>query len=327
MKKKSFLSAVALSVFIAQSFAQSVNKGDPSVDWEGIYGHEPYRFYNGVAWAQKKGDEYWGVVDTHGKEITPFKYGSPNYEDSDASDGMISFKLDGKYGYMDMTGKEVIAPQFYYARQFHTGLAPVVNGNKWGVIRKDGSYLIEPKYGDIGLFEYRTAYVSNGDRDGDDYQIGIVDANGDLIVPMIYKAVKPVLGTGYALQDENNRWSVFNHKGVKIIDYGDKIDRFWYDWSSDSYGNIYEKGDGSGSYEGNKCGLLGQDGKILTPAIYDYVVGGADDAPSLAAWIFDAVLHVFNFFFEILFSHLLCLSDFIIGNFTFLFYKAMCRNH
>jgi hypothetical protein len=43
----------------------------------------------------------------------------------DFSEGLAKVKVDGKYGYIDTTGKLAIAPQFHYAYNFSEGLAKV----------------------------------------------------------------------------------------------------------------------------------------------------------------------------------------------------------
>jgi WG containing repeat len=62
-------------------------------------------------------------------------------------------KEDGKWGYIDETGKYVVSPKFEddayspAADQFSEGVACVKQGvNKWGFIDRDGEFSIPPKF-------------------------------------------------------------------------------------------------------------------------------------------------------------------------------------
>lgn len=67
--------------------------------------------------------------------------------------GLFPIKKDGKWGYIDKTGKVVIEPQFDRAAGFSEGLAFVWIGNKGGWIDKTGNiiYSWEDDTGDEGL--------------------------------------------------------------------------------------------------------------------------------------------------------------------------------
>ncbi len=60
--------------------------------------------------------------------------------------GLYLIKVDGKYGYMDRTGKTVITPQFDQAGGFSEELAPVVFGTKVGYIDTKGGVVITPQF-------------------------------------------------------------------------------------------------------------------------------------------------------------------------------------
>ncbi len=49
--------------------------------------------------------------------------------------GLAVVQIDGKYGYIDRTGKFVIKPQFSEASRFVRGLAAVKKDSKYGYIR------------------------------------------------------------------------------------------------------------------------------------------------------------------------------------------------
>jgi len=57
---------------------------------------------------------------------------------------LFPIEKDGKWGYIDNTGRIVIKPQFDEARDFSEGLARVTIDGKFGYIDKTGKYVWEP---------------------------------------------------------------------------------------------------------------------------------------------------------------------------------------
>lgn len=82
----------------------------------------------------------------------------------------------GKYGYMDSTGRLVIARHFDAAGEFSEGLAPVKVGNKWGYIDKMGTMKIEPSFYDANEFHNGIASVKDG------YNKGYINKSGVFIL-------------------------------------------------------------------------------------------------------------------------------------------------
>lgn len=132
-------------------------------------------FVDGVA-AVRKNDK-WFLIDNKGKEVSSDKYQDiilqPNgthlkngvmiakkdgvyrfyrdgkaigkYSDIDiiTDDNRIAVCKDGKWGFVDIEGKEIIAPRFNEAKSFSNGLAAVSNGEKWGFIDLNGNLVID----------------------------------------------------------------------------------------------------------------------------------------------------------------------------------------
>lgn len=58
------------------------------------------------------------------------------------SNGMILLERDGKFGYMDYTGKWIVQPTLDFAAPFYEGLAVVSSGGKYGLIDTSGEYVL-----------------------------------------------------------------------------------------------------------------------------------------------------------------------------------------
>ncbi len=90
---------------------------------------------------------------------------------------MTQIKVKEKYGFIDRTGKMVIAPQFDDAQSFSEGLAPVKVGKKWGYINNVGSYVIYPQFDFASVFNDGLAPVNV------EFGIyGYIDKNGKIVI-------------------------------------------------------------------------------------------------------------------------------------------------
>lgn len=128
----------------------------------------------------------YGVIDTNNKTIVPF---NNKYEYIDNfSEGMAAVQSKaGKWGFINLEGKEVIAPQFdgldgslggYYG--FNEGLVGVFNGKKWGFITKSGKVAVPFLYDEIRPFSEGLAGVRK------DNKWGFVNGANKTIIPFQY---------------------------------------------------------------------------------------------------------------------------------------------
>ena len=58
-------------------------------------------------------------------------------------DNMIAVCKNGKWGFVNSEGEEVIVPVYAEAKSFSNGLAAVSNGETWGFIDRDGTLVID----------------------------------------------------------------------------------------------------------------------------------------------------------------------------------------
>ena len=98
------------------------------------------------------------------------------------SEGFAKITVKGKAGFIDLTGKVVIAPRFRDAGQFSAGLAPFqANNGKWGFIDKSGTITITPKFDWAFPFCEDRALVQVGER------WGYIATSGKLVIPATYE--------------------------------------------------------------------------------------------------------------------------------------------
>jgi hypothetical protein len=153
----------------------------------------------------------WGYIDETGKVvIEPVYHGAADFSNGLAAiiDGNARFKQDGKCGYINRKGEMVIPAQFDDAGDFTPKGYAVVGfgsskdiffgGGKYGVIDRDGKYVIEPSYnsmhadGDGDIFMVGKWIAERG------YVLGYIDIHGKELVPMEFSALRFFKGNDYA---------------------------------------------------------------------------------------------------------------------------------
>ncbi|HWB28549.1 MAG TPA: WG repeat-containing protein [Chitinophagaceae bacterium] len=146
------------------------------LDVDGVfYPHDGAYIVNKTT--EGKGTQY-GVMDGNGNLVVPYgKYDnieqwseglacvgvetgtSPNKEMTGVTD------IHQKIGYVDKTGKEVIAPQFEDLMQsFNEGYAVAMQKGKIGYIDKTGQWIIQPQFDKAYPFSHGFAKVIIGDN-------------------------------------------------------------------------------------------------------------------------------------------------------------------
>ena len=114
--------------------------------------------------------------------------------EDDKSDLVSCFPQGGKFGYIDKTGKVVIAPQFFVAQDFAEGLAAVrveeTSDSKYGYIDRTGHMVIAPRFHQAGSFSEGLAAVETSARvvgnQVVDIAWGFIDKAGVLEIPDTY---------------------------------------------------------------------------------------------------------------------------------------------
>jgi hypothetical protein len=104
-------------------------------------------------------DGKWGFIDATGKVVI-----DPQFDEAwDFSEGLATVRIGEKWGFIDVSGQYVVDPQFDETWYFSEGLAPVRVGEEWGYIDTMGQYVINPQFDDTYGFFYGLAAVRFGD--------------------------------------------------------------------------------------------------------------------------------------------------------------------
>ena len=90
------------------------------------------------------------VIDTKGSFINDKTYASAY----SFSEGLAAVQVGGKWGYLDLVGKQAIAPKFDSPGAFSEGLAAVVQAGKAVYIDKTGKVVLRPEITFGGPFRF-----------------------------------------------------------------------------------------------------------------------------------------------------------------------------
>lgn len=131
------------------------------------------------------------ITDT-GERTPRFRRALSKYREVGyVSEGRIAVSADGKWGFVDETGKEIIPPKFAEVQRFSEGLAGVGIRSPdnagiilYGYIDRMGKEVVKPKYDEAKPFYEGLAPVNKQGK------WGFIDKTGKEVTPLQYRAVK-----------------------------------------------------------------------------------------------------------------------------------------
>lgn len=95
-------------------------------------------------------------------------------------EGLAYVKRDGKFGYVNKVGLEVIECMFDDAWNFNSGLGRVLKNGLYGYVDKIGEQAIPIIFQDAGDFSNKIAVVKRANK------WGIIDTKGKAVIPLNY---------------------------------------------------------------------------------------------------------------------------------------------
>ncbi len=163
------------------------------------------------------------ILDMEGN--TQFTYGYDDYHDIGSfSEGLarVMNYEEGKCGYVNTKGEEVIPFSFYTAAPFSEGLAavgvdlPKEEGRqsaetRYGFIDQTGNRVIEPKYRRAFAFQDGLAKVEDMDRN-----IGYIDKTGKEVIPLRYNKITDFWNGKAFAQEKSGEVFLIDRTGKKL---------------------------------------------------------------------------------------------------------------
>ena len=292
MKKRvlSMLLALTLCLTMLPTTAMA-NGAESEITW---LAQEEYKSIQSVIEVEDTGEYYFlvennkgmlGLLDERGEVILPCEYQStPTYM---FVNGLMQVKQNGKLGFIDTSGKIVIPCE--YTRLIHfseTGPTVAKKNSKFGLINRNNEVVLP--------FEYDYLFPFSGDRwivgqkGTSGYTYGLIDIDGNLIVPCMYYSIESSVD-GIARIVEDNYWD--GKYGYIDIDTGRVIAACQYDTAED-FSTIFEGlamvgfeyYDEDLDWNVGKAGFIDKTGSTVIPIEFsyfrefsdEYVVAGRD---------------------------------------------------
>jgi hypothetical protein len=141
-----------------------------------------FAFAGGGIFAAKLTENSLRYVNGAGVPLTETVYAGL-WGNSRVGDGRILAIKNGKYGYLDMSGEEIIPLIYNDALTFSGGAAAVCLNEKWGLIDPAGNEVLPIEFDRIYLFESGLAGVVKNEK------WGLADKTGAFVFPVEYDQI------------------------------------------------------------------------------------------------------------------------------------------
>lgn len=188
----------------------------------------------------------FGLIRKDGSYLIPCEYEAVG----EVSDSMVAVQQNGRWGYCNLEGKQVISCRFEEAYNFYDGEAEVSSGDSY-FINKKGEYLRKTNAG----MEEETA-----SEEKNDFLIHYINSRGERVIQGQPGLESSLFFNGMAPVRKNGQYGFMNPQGVLAIPC-----RY------DSAGSFSE---GLAPVRKNgKWGYIFQDGDTLTGFEFDYAYG------------------------------------------------------
>ncbi len=199
--------------------------------------------------------QHYGVLDIEGNWLIP-----PIYDYHDIlpyeKDALSVVQRNGRYGFVDYDGKEVIECQYDYAYDFddELQLAPVKHFGKWGAMDRSGQWKVPPVYESLNIEYGHIRVLVDG-------LVGMVDCNGNTVIPCQFDSMN-------YYNADLDRWEVekdflygfCNSKGEIVIPI-----------EFDDVQPFHSKHSVVAVRKGGLWGLMDADGRWLWEPMFDWV--------------------------------------------------------
>ncbi|MFH2141174.1 MAG: WG repeat-containing protein [Bacteroidota bacterium] len=202
-------------------------------------------------YAVKKNSKY-GIADKNGKIILPVEF---DYFDEIAP--WYPVKKDGKYGYLNDSLQLEILCQFENADPFdQDSLAIVKFDGKYGVINRQGKYIINPEYEDFLCCVDDKIFAKNKGL------WGLMNLEGKWLVEPIYYDIRINWNNSMPIcfLKKKEKWGLFDYEQIK------EMGLFNYDKITTNYSTPYIV-----VLRDNKYGYLNKEYTEIIPCEYEFL--------------------------------------------------------
>lgn len=127
-------------------------------------------------------------------------------------DGRIAVQRDGKYGFLDRYGHEVIPCIYDETSLFDLARAMVRVGDRYGIVDTSGNYILPLEYERSSMKAKYYVYHDSLALVQKDGKMGYVDIHGHFVIPCLFSDAYQ-FSEGLAAVLHNGRWGYIDTKG------------------------------------------------------------------------------------------------------------------
>ena len=151
----------------------------------------------------------YAIIDRTGKVHQKLDYDTYSYQ---SDDKCFPVKKGGMAGYANSKGELVIPLKFDVAARFRGNYAKVKVNDKWGLIDKDGNYVLQPIYRNVGGVANGKAVVST-----ERLKNYWVNFSGEPLTKRFFKSVGADNDKVYTASVYGKNWGLYSFEGDKDI--------------------------------------------------------------------------------------------------------------
>ena len=154
----------------------------------------------------------WGYIDSTGKLVTPCEWDDAGY----FYEGFACVKEEEKWGYIDTTGKLVIPCEWDWSAAFDNGLTWVEKDRKWGCIDTTGKIVVPCELDHVYYGEFDGLH--NGlTLVGKDGKWGCIDATGKFVAPCDCSYSELVLTGAHVFALRDGYLTIYDLEGKRVF--------------------------------------------------------------------------------------------------------------
>jgi hypothetical protein len=156
------------------------------------------------------GSDTRGFIDSTGAVVIPPKGGTPS--GFNAGERLATVRgWDGKFGFMDRSGRIVVEAKYQYAVGFREGLAAVRENGMFGFINEAGEMVIAPQFRSA----FSSVFVDGLAAVAPQTVWGYVDRSGKLVIPPQFERASD-FREGLAAVQLEGRWGFIDRTGKLV---------------------------------------------------------------------------------------------------------------
>lgn len=169
--------------------------------------------------------------------------------------------INNKIGFKNKENDSIIIKPIYdkVSNYFdYCNYAFVSINNKWGVIKKDGTYIINIEFDEVNRMIFDNLFIDDIFKVKQNEKYGLIDKLGDTILNLEYLEIESIFNNVIAIKIKNNVWKIVDKKGKQINDF--------------EFENIKGYYSECGIKINGKWGVMNDSLNIILPCIYDSII-------------------------------------------------------